>query len=181
MANAKAQNDLGLDTNFDELTQQLNQLEAGYEQNAQVLNETLDPMTEYANKINNIRNGISGAIPVLTTLFSALGDDSKSAGEKALSVLTALGTALTFQMDTIIATTTAKMSEIAVTDLQTASEQGGIAAKLASAAAEASGTKATILGTAAKVAATVANGGLTASFYALASGIWAALAPILPL
>lgn len=180
MANAKAQNDLGLDTNFDELTQQLNQLEAGYEQNAQVLNETLDPMTEYANKINNIRNGISGAIPVLTTLFSALGDDSKSAGEKALSVLTALGTALTFQMDTIIATTTAKMSEIAVTDLQTASEQGGIAAKLASAAAEASGTKATILGTAAKVAATVANGGLTASFYALASGIWAALAPILP-
>ncbi len=180
MANAKAQNDLGLDTNFDELTQQLNQLEAGYEQNAQVLNETLDPMTEYANKINNIRNGISGAIPVLTTLFSALGDDSKSAGEKALSVLTALGTALTFQMDTIIATTTAKMSEIAVTDLQTASEQGGIAAKLASAAAEASGTKATILSTAAKVAATVANGGLTASFYALASGIWAALAPILP-
>lgn len=180
MANAKAQNDLGLDTNFDELTQQLNQLEAGYEQNAQVLNETLDPMTEYADKINNIRNGISGAIPVLTTLFSALGDDSKSAGEKALSVLTALGTALTFQMDTIIATTTAKMSEIAVTDLQTASEQGGIAAKLASAAAEASGTKATILGTAAKVAATVANGGLTASFYALASGIWAALAPILP-
>ena len=180
MANAKAQNDLGLDTNFDELTQQLNQLEAGYEQNAQVLNETLDPMTEYADKINNIRNGISGAIPVLTTLFSALGDDSKSAGEKALSVLTALGTALTFQMDTIIATTTAKMSEIAVTDLQTASEQGGIAAKLASAAAEASGTKATILSTAAKVAATVANGGLTASFYALASGIWAALAPILP-
>lgn len=180
MANAKTQNDLGLDTNFDELTQQLNQLEAGYEQNAQVLNETLDPMTEYADKINNIRNGISGAIPVLTTLFSALGDDSKSAGEKALSVLTALGTALTFQMDTIIATTTAKMSEIAVTDLQTASEQGGIAAKLASAAAEASGTKATILGTAAKVAATVANGGLTASFYALASGIWAALAPILP-
>ena len=180
MANAKAQNDLGLDTNFDELTQQLNQLEAGYEQNAQVLNETLDPMTEYANKINNIRNGISGAIPVLTTLFSALGDDSKSAGEKALSVLTALGTALTFQMDTIIATTTAKMSEIAVTDLQTASEQGGIAAKLASAAAEASGTKATILSTAAKVAATAANGGLTASFYALASGIWAALAPILP-
>lgn len=180
MANAKAQNDLGLDTNFDELTQQLNQLEVGYEQNAQVLNETLDPMTEYADKINNIRNGISGAIPVLTTLFSALGDDSKSAGEKALSVLTALGTALTFQMDTIIATTTAKMSEIAVTDLQTASEQGGIAAKLASAAAEASGTKATILGTAAKVAATVANGGLTASFYALASGIWAALAPILP-
>lgn len=180
MANAKAQNDLGLDTNFDELTQQLNQLEAGYEQNAQVLNETLDPMTEYADKINNIRNGISGAIPVLTTLFSTLGDDSKSAGEKALSVLTALGTALTFQMDTIIATTTAKMSEIAVTDLQTASEQGGIAAKLASAAAEASGTKATILGTAAKVAATVANGGLTASFYALASGIWAALAPILP-
>jgi TP901 family phage tail tape measure protein len=180
MANAKAQNDLGLDTNFDELTQQLNQLEVGYEQNAQVLNETLDPMTEYANKINNIRNGISGAIPVLTTLFSALGDDSKSAGEKALSVLTALGTALTFQMDTIIATTTAKMSEIAVTDLQTASEQGGIAAKLASAAAEASGTKATILSTAAKVAATVANGGLTASFYALASGIWAALAPILP-
>lgn len=180
MANAKAQNDLGLDTNFDELTQQLNQLEAGYEQNAQVLNETLDPMTEYADKINNIRNGISGAIPVLTTLFSALGDDSKSVGEKALSVLTALGTALTFQMDTIIATTTAKMSEIAVTDLQTASEQGGIAAKLASAAAEASGTKATILGTAAKVAATVANGGLTASFYALASGIWAALAPILP-
>lgn len=180
MANTKAQNDLGLDTNFDELTQQLNQLEAGYEQNAQVLNETLDPMTEYADKINNIRNGISGAIPVLTTLFSVLGDDSKSAGEKALSVLTALGTALTFQMDTIIATTTAKMSEIAVTDLQTASEQGGIAAKLASAAAEASGTKATILGTAAKVAATVANGGLTASFYALASGIWAALAPILP-
>ena len=180
MANAKAQNDLGLDTNFDELTQQLNQLEAGYEQNAQVLNETLDPMTEYADKINNIRNGISGAIPVLTTLFSALGDDSKSAGEKALSVLTALGTALTFQMDTIIATTTAKMSEIAVTDLQTASEQGGIAAKLASAAAGASGTKATILGTAAKIAATVANGGLTASFYALASGIWAALAPILP-
>ena len=180
MANAKAQNDLGLDTNFDELTQQLNQLEAGYRENAQVLDETLDPMTEYADKINNIRNGVSGAIPVLTTLFSALGDDSKSAGEKALSVLTSLGTALTFQMDTIIATTTAKMSEIAVTDLQTASEQGGIAAKLASAAAEASGTKATILSTAAKVAATVANGGLTASFYALASGIWAALAPILP-
>lgn len=180
MANAKAQNDLGLDTNFDELTQQLNQLEAGYRENAQVLDETLDPMTEYADKINNIRNGVSGAIPVLTTLFSTLGDDSKSAGEKALSVLTSLGTALTFQMDTIIATTTAKMSEIVVTDLQTASEQGGIAAKLASAAAEASGTKATILGTAAKVAATVANGGLTASFYALASGIWAALAPILP-
>ena len=180
MANAKAQNDLGLDTNFDELKQQLKQLEAGYRENAQVLDETLDPMTEYADKINNIRNGVSGAIPVLTTLFSTLGDDSKSAGEKALSVLTSLGTALTFQMDTIIATTTAKMSEIVVTDLQTASEQGGIVAKLASAAAEASGTKATILGTAAKVAATVANGGLTASFYALASGIWAALAPILP-
>lgn len=180
MANAKAQNDLGLDTNFDELTQQLNQLKTDYREKAQVLDETLDPMTEYADKINNIRNGVSGAIPVLTTLFSTLGDDSKSAGEKALSVLTSLGTALTFQMDTIIATTTAKMSEIVVTDLQTASEQGGIAAKLASAAAEASGTKATILGTAAKVAATVANGGLTASFYALASGIWAALAPILP-
>lgn len=180
MANAKAQNDLGLDTNFDELTQQLNQLETGYRENAQVLDETLDPMTEYADKINNIRNGVSGAIPVLTTLFSTLGDDSKSAGEKALSVLASLGTALTFQMDTIIATTTAKMSEIVVTDLQTASEQGGIAAKLASAAAEASGTKATILSIAAKVAATAANGGLTASFYALASGIWAALAPILP-
>lgn len=180
MANAKAQNDLGLDTNFDELTQQLNELETGYRENAQVLDETLDPMTEYADKINNIRNGISGAIPVLTTLFNALGDDSKTAGEKALSVLTSLGTALMFQMDTIIATTTAKMADVVVTDLQTASEQGGIAAKLASAAAEASGTKATILSTAAKVAATVANGGLTASFYALASGIWAALAPILP-
>ena len=180
MANAKAQNDLGLDTNFDELKQQLNQLEAGYRENAQVLDETLDPMTEYADKINNIRNGVSGAIPVLTTLFSTLGDDSKSAGEKALSVLTSLGTALTFQMDTIIATTTAKMSEIVVTDLQTASEQGGIAAKLASAAAEASGTKATILGTAAKVAATVANGGLTASFKALGVAIWDALEPILP-
>ena len=180
MANAKAQNDLGLDTNFDELKQQLNQLEAGYRENAQVLDETLDPMTEYADKINNIRNGVSGAIPVLTTLFSTLGDDSKSAGEKALSVLTSLGTALTFQMDTIIATTTAKMSEIVVTDLQTASEQGGIAAKLASAAAEASGTKATILGTAAKVAATVANRGLTASFKALGVAIWDALEPILP-
>lgn len=180
MANAKAQNDLGLDTNFDELTQQLNELETGYRENAQVLDETLDPMTEYADKINNIRNGVSGAIPVLTTLFNALGDDSKTAGEKALSVLTSLGTALMFQMDTIIATTTAKMADVVVTDLQTASEQGGIAAKLASAAAEASGTKATILSTAAKVAATVANGGLTASFYALASGIWAALAPILP-
>ena len=180
MANVKAQNDLGLDTNFDELTQQLNQLETGYRENAQVLDETLDPMTEYADKINNIRNGISGAIPVLTTLFNALGDDSKTAGEKALSVLTSLGTVLMFQMDTIIATTTAKMADVVVTDLQTASEQGGIAAKLASAAAEASGTKATILSTAAKVAATVANGGLTASFYALASGIWAALAPILP-
>lgn len=180
MANAKAQNDLGLDTNFDELKQQLNQLEAGYRENAQVLDETLDPMTEYADKINNIRNGVSGAIPVLTTLFSTLGDDSKSAGEKALSVLTSLGTALTFQMDTIIATTTAKMSEIVVTDLQTASEQGGIAAKLASAAAEASGTKATILGTAAKVAATVANRGLTASFKALGVAIWGALEPILP-
>lgn len=179
MANAKAQNDLGLDTNFDELTQQLNQLEAGYRENAQVLDETLDPMTEYADKINNIRNGVSGAIPVLTTLFSSIGE-GKSLGETALGVLTSLGTALTFQMDTIIATTTAKMADVVVTDLQTASEQGGIAAKLASAAAEASGTKATILGTAAKVAATVANGGLTASFYALASGIWAALAPILP-
>ena len=70
MANAKAQNDLGLDTNFDELTQQLNELETGYRENAQVLDETLDPMTEYADKINNIRNGVSGAIPVLTTLFN---------------------------------------------------------------------------------------------------------------
>lgn len=179
MANAKAQNDLGLDTNFDELTQQLNQLEAGYEQNAQVLDETLDPMTEYADKINNIRNGVSGAIPVLTTLFSALGD-GKSVGETALSVLTALGTALTFQMDTIIATTTAKMADVVVTDLQTASEQGGLAAKFANIAADSQGLKATLASTAAKVAATVANGGLTASFYALASGIWAALAPILP-
>lgn len=180
MANAKAQNDLGLDTNFDELTQQLNQLEAGYEQNAQVLNETLDPMTEYANKINNIRNGVSGAIPVLTTLFNVLGDDSKSAGEKALSVLTSLGTALMFQMDTIIATTTAKMADVVVTDLETASAKGGLAAKFANIAADSQGLKATLASTAAKVAATVANGGLTASFYALASGIWAALAPILP-
>lgn len=180
MANAKAQNDLGLDTNFDELTQQLNQLEAGYEQNAQVLNETLDPMTEYADKINNIRNGVSGAIPVLTTLFNVLGDDSKSAGEKALSVLTSLGTALMFQMDTIIATTTAKMADVVVTDLETASAKGGLAAKFANIAADSQGLKATLASTAAKVAATVANGGLTASFYALASGIWAALAPILP-
>lgn len=180
MANAKAQNDLGLDTNFDELTQQLNQLEAGYEQNAQVLNETLDPMEEYANKINNIRNGVSGAIPVLTTLFNVLGDDSKSAGEKALSVLTSLGTALMFQMDTIIATTTAKMADVVVTDLETASAKGGLAAKFANIAADSQGLKATLASTAAKVAATVANGGLTASFYALASGIWAALAPILP-
>lgn len=179
MANAKAQNDLGLDTNFDELTQQLNQLETGYRENAQVLDETLDPMTEYADKINNIRNGVSGAIPVLTTLFTSLGE-GKSLGETALSVLTSLGTALMFQMDTIIATTTAKMADVVVTDLQTASEQGGIAAKLASAAADSTGLKATILSTAAKVAATAANGGLTASFYALASGIWAALAPILP-
>lgn len=180
MANAKAQNDLGLDTNFDELTQQLNQLEADYEQNAQVLNETLDPMTEYADKINNIRNGVSGAIPVLTTLFNVLGDDSKSAGEKALSVLTSLGTALMFQMDTIIATTTAKMADVVVTDLETASAKGGLAAKFANIAADSQGLKATLASTAAKVAATVANGGLTASFYALASGIWAALAPILP-
>lgn len=180
MANAKAQNDLGLDTNFDELTQQLNQLEVGYEQNAQVLNETLDTMTEYADKINNIRNGISGAIPVLTTLFNVLGDDSKSAGEKALSVLTSLGTALMFQMDTIIATTTAKMADVVVTDLETASAKGSLAAKFANIAADSQGLKATLASTAAKVAATVANGGLTASFYALASGIWAALAPILP-
>lgn len=180
MANAKAQGDLGIDVNFDILEQQAKEMEKAFGENEEVLRQTLDPMEEYANKINNIRNGVSGAIPVLTTLFNVLGDDSKSAGEKALSVLTSLGTALMFQMDTIIATTTAKMADVVVTDLETASAKGGLAAKFANIAADSQGLKATLASTAAKVAATVANGGLTASFYALASGIWAALAPILP-
>lgn len=180
IANAKAQGDLDIDVNFDILEQQAKEMEKDFGENEELLRKKLGPMEEYANKINKIRNGVSGAIPVLTTLFSTLGDDSKSAGEKALSVLTALGMALTSQMDTIIATITVKMSEIVVTDLQTASEKGGIAAKLASAAAESSGKKATILGIAAKVAATLANGGLAASFKVLAGAIWEALAPMLP-
>ena len=180
MANAKAQGDLGLDTNFDELSQEGRQLEKSYKDNARVLEETLDPMEKYSKKIDKIRDGVSGAIPVLTTLFSTIGDDSKSAGEKFLGVLTALGTALSFQMDTIIGTTIAKTSETIVTDLQTASEMKGVPAKLASAAAESTGTKAIILGTAAKVSATIANGALTVSFKTLAAAIWKALAPILP-
>lgn len=112
MANAKAQKDLGLNTNFDELEQELKRLETAYADNKETLDGTLNPMEQTAAKVSKIRDTVSQTIPVMTTFFSVLGDESKNAGQKALSVFSAIGFSLVGSTEEITKNTAAKLKNI---------------------------------------------------------------------